>query len=173
VGGVAQAGKNPVVLGRVSGLYGVKGWVKIHSYTDPRESILRYSNWMICRDAGWQSVNVAEGKPHGKTLIARFDGVEDRDDAAGYVNADVAVERGELPETGEGEYYWSDLEGLRVVKQDGRLIGRVAYLLETGANDVLVVRDGSDEVLIPFVRGDVIKGVDLAGGVISVDWEWD
>jgi 16S rRNA processing protein RimM len=173
VGGVARAGKNPVVLGRVSGLYGVKGWVKIHSYTDPRESILRYSNWMIDCEAGWQSVQVAEGKPHGKTLIARFDGVEDRDAAAGYVNADVAVDRDELPDTGEGEYYWSDLEGLRVERQDGRLIGSVAYLLETGANDVLVVRDGDDEVLIPFVTGDVIKRVDLAGGVISVDWEWD
>ena len=162
-----------MVLGRVSGLYGVKGWVKIHSYTDPRESILRYSNWMIDRDAGWQTVHVAESRPHGKTLIARFDGVEDRDDAAGYVNADIAIDRGELPATGEGEYYWSDLEGLRVEGLDGRQFGRVAYLLETGANDVLVVRDGNDEVLIPFVTGDVIKGVDLAGGVISVDWEWD
>ena len=170
---MARAGKSPVVLGRVSGLYGVKGWVKIHSYTDPRESILRYTNWLIDVDDRWLSVNVAESRPHGKTLIARFDGVEDRDDAAAYVNADVGVDRGELPETGEDEYYWSDLEGLRVKRQDGRLIGRVAYLLETGANDVLVVRDGDDEVLIPFVTGDVIKGVDLAGGVISVDWDWD
>ena len=160
-------------MGRVSGLYGVKGWVKIHPYTDPRESILSYPNWMIERDAGWQAVQVAEGRPHGKTLIARFDGIEDRDGAAGYVNADVAVDRDELPDTGEGEYYWSDLEGLRVERQDGRLIGRVTYLLETGANDVIVVRDGNDEVLIPFVMGEVIKGVDLASGVICIDWEWD
>jgi 16S rRNA processing protein RimM len=170
---VAKSVTNPVVLGRVSGLFGVRGWVKIHSFTDPRDSILHYPNWLIQRDGCWQPVSVAEGRPHGKTLVVRFDGVEDRDGAAGYVNAELAVDRGELPETEEGEYYWSDLEGLTVKRQDGEVIGTVAYLLETGANDVLVIRDGKKEVLIPFITGDVIKDVDLAGGSIRVDWEWD
>ena len=170
---MAPETRNLVVLGRVSGLFGVKGWLKIHSHTSRRESIFRYPNWQIQRDGQWQPVDVAEGRPHGKTLIARFAGIGDRDAAASLVGADIAVDRNELPETGEGEYYWSDLEGLRVERQDGQPVGTVAYLLETGANDVLVVSDGESETLVPFVTGQVIKGVDLAAGVITVDWEWD
>lgn len=170
---MAQPETNRVVLGRVSGLFGVRGWVKIHSYTDPREAILDYPNWLIELDGCWQAVGVAEGRPHGKTLIVRFDGVDDRDAASSYVNAEVAVDRSALPETGEGEYYWSDLIGLRVERQDGDEIGRVASLLETGANDVLVVRGGEKEILIPFLTGKVIEEVDLVDGVIRVDWEWD
>lgn len=163
----------PVILGRVSGLFGVRGWVKIHSYTDPREAILEYPCWFIEIGDRWQPVERAAGKPHGKTIIARFDGVDDRDEAAGYVDARIAVERRALPDTGKDEYYWSDLEGLQVENKDGSVLGTVAHLLETGANDVLVVRDGDREVLIPFVTGEVIKDVDLASGVIRVDWEWD
>jgi 16S rRNA processing protein RimM len=170
---VAEPGANPVVLGRITGPFGVRGWLKIHSFTDPRDAILGYPGWMIGRGGGWEAVDVVEGRPHGKTLIVRLDGVGDRETAAGYVNAEVAVDRGELPETGEGEYYWADLEGLTVEGLDGRVIGKVAYLLETGANDVLVVRGGGKEVLIPFVKGSVIRNVDLAAGLIRVDWEWD
>jgi 16S rRNA processing protein RimM len=156
----------------VSGLYGVKGWIKVHSYTDPREAILDYKNWLLLRDEDRQSVRLAEGKRHGKTVIARFDGVDDRDDAAGYVGNEIGVPREQLPDTGRGEFYWTDLEGLQVVHSDGRALGKVAHLLATGANDVLVVR-GDQEILIPFVQGEVIKDVDLAAGVINVDWEWD
>jgi 16S rRNA processing protein RimM len=163
----------PVILGRVSGLFGVKGWVKVHSYTDPREAILNYPDWLIELDGRWQPLKVEEGKPHGKTVIARFEGVKDRDTAVEYMNAQIGVQRDNLPQTGDGEYYWSDLEGLSVVRKDGDVLGKVAYLLETGANDVLVVQEGDREVLIPFVTGDVIKEVDLAKGEISVDWEWD
>ena len=161
-----------MVLGRISGLYGVKGWIRVHSYTEPREAILEYKDWMLFRDSGQQAVKIAEGKLHGKTIIARIDGVDDRDDAAGYVGDDVAVPRERLPDTGRDEYYWADLEGLQVVHSDGRALGQVAYLLATGANDVLVV-NGDQEILIPFVSGRFIKDVDLAAGVISVDWEWD
>ena len=102
---MAQAEKNPVVLGRVSGLFGVRGWVKIYSYTDPREAILDYADWLIEQDAQWRPIAVAESKPHGKTLIARFDGVDDRDDAAGLIEARIGVSRDRLPATGQGEYY--------------------------------------------------------------------
>jgi len=162
----------PVILGQVTGLHGVKGWVKVHSYTDPREAILDYKDWLLVRDGDWQAVRVAEGKRHGKTVIARLEGVDDRDVAANYVDDEIGVPREQLPDTGRGEFYWADLEGLRVVHSDGRILGKVAYLLATGANDVLVVQ-GDQEVLIPFVQGEVIKDVDLAAGVINVDWEWD
>ncbi|MGI9262107.1 MAG: ribosome maturation factor RimM, partial [Woeseiaceae bacterium] len=136
-------------------------------------AILEYPNWLIEAENEWRSVVVAEGKPHGKTVVARLEGIEDRDAAAGLMQAMIGVARSELPVPLEGEYYWSDLEGLNVEKDNGELIGKVAYLIETGANDVLVVRKEDQELLVPFVTGDVIKDVDLAKGVIRVDWEWD
>jgi len=162
----------PVVLGRVSGLFGVRGWTKIHSYTDPREGILEYPDWLVEIDGAWRSLGVAEGKRHGKTVIVRFAGIDDRDAAAEYVDALVGIDRESLPDTNAGEYYWSDLEGLKVINRDGSLLGKVAYLLETGANDVLVVQEGDQEILIPFLKDDVIRDVDLTKGEISVDWEW-
>ncbi len=162
----------PIVLGRVSGLYGVKGWVKIHSFTDPREALLDYDGWQINQNGLWKDIKLAEGKRHGKTVIARFDGIADRDEAAVLIGGDIGVLRHSLPETDSNEFYWADLEGLRVDKEDGTTLGTVAYLLATGANDVLVVR-GDQEVLVPYVTDDVIKNVDLENGVIIVDWEWD
>jgi len=169
---VVVAVDKPVVLGRISGLFGVRGWVRIHSYTEPREGILDYAELLLERDGEWTPVRFVEGKRHGKTVVARLAGVEDRDEAATLVNLLVGVSREALPKTEEGLYYWSDLEGLQVVDTNGDALGRVAYLLETGANDVLVV-EGKQEILIPFITGEVIKEVDLATGVIKVSWEWD
>lgn len=162
----------PVILGRISGLFGVRGWVKVYSYTEPREAVLNYDRWLLGRKDGWQEATVAEGQRHGKTVIVRIDGYDDRDQAAGLVGSEIGVPREQLPETGTDQYYWSDLEGLRVIHRDGTELGKVAYLLETGANDVLVVK-GETERLIPFVMDKVILGVDLAKGEIRVDWEWD
>jgi 16S rRNA processing protein RimM len=164
---------DPVVLGRVSGPFGIRGWVKIFSYTDPKEGILDYPAWQIEKGGRWQPVSVAEGQPHGKTVIARFEGVEDRDAALDFMRADIGVFRKDMPEAGDERYYWSDLEGLRVEEQSGDTLGVVAYLLETGANDVMVIERDGKEILVPFVIGAVVKDVDLAGGVIRVDWEWD
>ena len=159
-------------MGRVSGLFGVKGWVKVYSYTQPREAILDYQYWYLKRDGAWHRFEVAEGKQHGKGIIARLDGVSDRDVAAELVDSDIAVDRADLPATEEGSFYWADLEGLKIVSSDGADFGRVAYLLETGSNDVLVTT-GKPERLIPFIMGEVIRDVDLAAGVITVDWEED
>jgi 16S rRNA processing protein RimM len=162
----------PVVLGRITGLFGVRGWVKVYSYTEPREAVLEYGRWLLAGQDGWQEAIVAEGQRHGKTIIARLDGYADRDQAAELVDTDIAVPRDELPETDKSEFYWSDLEGLTVVHRDGTVLGKVAYLLETGANDVMVL-EGERERLVPFVMDKVVLGVDLDKGVIDVDWEWD
>lgn len=162
----------PVVLGRIAGLFGVRGWVKVYSYTEPREAVLDYDRWLLSGKDGWREATVAEGQRHGKTIIARIDGYVDRDQAAELIGTEIAVRREALPATQTGEFYWSDLEGLRVVHRDGTELGSVAYLLETGANDVLVVQ-GERERLIPFVMDKVVLGVDLAAGRIDVDWEWD
>lgn len=156
----------------MSGLFGVKGWVKVYSYTQPREAILQYSSCYLKRDESWRAATIAEGQRHGKGVILRFDGIDDRDQAAEVLDSDIEVEREALPATGEGSYYWADLVGLQVLNRDGADLGQVAYLLETGANDVLVTT-ATPEQLIPFLHGEVILDVDLAEGVIHVDWETD
>ncbi len=163
---------DPVILGRITGIFGVRGWVKVFSYTEPREAILDYGRWLLSKDGGWREAKLAEGKRHGKTVIARIEGVNDRDEAETLIGIDIGVPREELPEAEAGHYYWADLEGLEVVRRDGSRVGTVAELLETGANDVMVVR-GEREILIPFVMDRVIVDVDLAEGVITVDWDWD
>lgn len=163
----------PVLLGRITGLFGVRGWVKVFSYTDPRDAVLSYGPWWLRRDGGdWRQVPLAEGRRHGRGVIARLEGYDDRDQAAALLEADIAVAPEALPEPPQGQYYWHELEGLEVVHRDGSRLGRVARVLETGANDVLVT-EGDRERLIPFVPGKVILDVDRANGVIHVDWEWD
>lgn len=142
------------------------------SYTQPREAILDYDHWFLQRDGAWQAATIAEGKRHGKSVVARLEGVDDRDQAVEFVGCDIAIQRDTLPGAEDGTYYWADLEGMQVVHRDGTELGRVAYLLETGANDVLVT-EGEQERLIPFIADRVILDVDFDKGVISVDWEWD
>ena len=170
------ASGEPVILGRISGLYGVRGWVRVFSYTEPGEALLGYPSWLLGTPGGWVERTVAEGRKQGKSLVARLLGTEDRDAASEWIGADIAVARESLPPAGNGEFYWTDLEGLQVRHRDGRILGRVAYMLATGANDVMVVQRGDEkkqELLIPFVPEMYILRVDIAEGVIDVDWEWD
>ena len=160
------------MLGRISGVFGVRGWVKVFSYTDPREALLEYESWLLGRKGEWRPAKVAEGQRHGKTVVVRIDGFDDRDQAATLIGTEIGVPRDELPDTEEGHYYWSDIEGLRVVRRDGLELGVLAYMLETGAHDVMVVQ-GEGERLIPFVKDEVVIDVDLGAGLIRVDWDWD
>lgn len=167
-------------MGRISGLYGVRGWVRVFSYTEPREALLDYRDCLLRRGDRWTPASLAEGRGQGKGLVARFDGIEDRDAAAAVVGAEIAVSRASLPEPDEGRYYWADLEGMRVRHTDGRILGRVSYMLATGAHDVMAVEpadqgsgNGAREILIPFVPGSSVLAVDTKEGVIDVDWEWD
>jgi len=169
---VTGASTQPVILGRIVGLFGIRGWVKVFSYTDPREAVLDYDHWLLRRGSGWQAAELAEGQRHGKGVIARLQGIDDRDAATELIGSDIAITREELPDPGAGRYYWADLEGMTVVRKDGTEIGKVAYVMETGANDVLVV-DGATERLIPFVPDKVVLDVDLAERRICVDWDWD
>ncbi len=161
-----------MVLGRVVGVFGVRGWVKVFSHTQPRDNILRYRPWWLAAEGGWRQVTLAAGQRHGKGLIAQLEGVTDRDAAQALVGRDIAIDRSQLPALPEGEYYWSDLIGLAVYGSGGVLLGRVASLLETGAHDVLVVQ-GERERLIPWAVPQVVKAVDLAAGRIDVDWAPD
>lgn len=160
-----------VVLGKVVGVHGVKGWIKIESFTRPREGIFEYGSWNLGTKEGWKTVEVSSGRPQGPGLVARLQGVSDRDQARSLIGAQIAISRDQLPPVDEDEVYWVDLEGCEVINRDGETLGIVSHLIETGANDVLVVRDGGER-LIPYV-GDFIDEVDLEAKVIRVDWDKD
>ncbi len=167
----AAAEKDPrwVILGRVTGLFGVRGWVKVFSHTSPRTNILEHQIWYLSREGRWEEIRLQAGRAHGKGVVAQLEGCDDRDRAAELIGADIAIPRDRLPQAGEGEFYWTDLEGLRVRTREGIDLGRVDHLLETGSNDVMVVK-GERERLIPFID-QVISAVDLDGGFITVDWD--
>jgi 16S rRNA processing protein RimM len=158
-----------VLLGRITGLFGVRGWVKVFSDTRPRENILNYSPWLVKRQGEWKEMALVEGRVHGPGIVARLQGYSDRDQAQALVGAEIAVQRRQLPPTKPGEHYWADLEGLRVVNLQGVELGTVSHLFETGANDVLVVT-GERERLLPYTR-HVIREVDLKARVLRVDWD--
>jgi len=161
-----------VALGRISGVYGVRGWVKVFSDTSPRCNIVSYSPWYLGGGGQWEAFEVLDGRAHGKGVVALLAGCSDRDQAAALVGREIAVRREQLPDPGVGEYYWADLEGLQVRTSAGVELGRVDHLFETGANDVLVVQ-GERERLIPYVWGDVVRSVDLESGLLVVDWDPD
>ncbi len=161
-----------VVLGRISGVYGVQGWVRVFSHTDPRQGILSYDPWFLGGAEQWEPCHVAEGRTQGKGVVVRLDGVVDREAAAQLMGREIAVPRSQLPQAGPGEYYWTDLQGLEVRTTNDLFLGVVDRLFETGANDVLVVR-GERERLIPYLPGQVVQRIDLSSGTITVDWDPD
>lgn len=176
-----------LVLGGISGVFGVKGWVKVFSETDPLENILSYSPWFVEVNKQWQAFKLVSGKKHGKAIIAQLEGVNDRDQAEALKRARIAINASQLPATSENEFYWRDLKGCQVLNQAGYEFGQVVDILETGANDVLVIHSETlkevnknskakskpMEFLIPYIWESVILKVDLEAGLIKVDWEPD
>jgi 16S rRNA processing protein RimM len=161
-----------VTLGRVSGVFGVKGWLKIRSYTEPHGNIAELDAWTLRLNGADRRFDVEDARSHGDGAIVKLRGVDDRERAREWVGAEVVVERERLPATAANEFYWADLEGLEVRTETGEVLGKVDHLLATGAHDVLVL-GGTRERLIPFVVGPVVKQVDLAAQVIVVDWSPD
>ncbi len=159
-----------ISVGKISGVFGVKGWVKVFSFTDPRENILTYSPWLLKKGDETKTVNVVDGQLQGKTIVAQLEVINDRDQAAGLMGWDVFITRDQLPKAAKGEYYWSELIGLAVETIDGVQLGVVDSLLETGANDVIIVQ-GDRERVIPFLQGQTVIKVDLDAGKIIVDWD--
>lgn len=157
-------------MGRVRAPHGLKGWVKIQPFTQEIEGLLDYPEWWLGTAGNWQQHRVAESAVHGTMVVARLDGITDREVAAGLRGRDVAVPRAAMPESREGEFYWSDLLNMEVSDRTATKLGVVAKILETGANTVLVVVQDDKEVLVPFIQ-DVIVSVDLKAGRLIVDWE--
>jgi 16S rRNA processing protein RimM len=167
-----------IQIGRVVAAYGLQGWLKVYSDTDPIDQILTYSPWLLRRGGKERQVEVNKGKTSGRGLIVLLDGVEDRNQAESMIGYEVWIDRSRLPALDEGDYYWHQLEGLQVITRSGAVLGRIDHLMETGTNDVMVVRPGTGSIddrerLIPFVQDEVVRDVNIETAVIVVAWEPD
>ncbi|MBS0968991.1 ribosome maturation factor RimM [Chimaeribacter arupi] len=167
----------PIVLGKMGSTYGIRGWLRVFSSTENAESIFDYQPWFIQQAGKWQLVELEDWKRHSQDLIIKVKGIDDRDAANLLTNCEIVVDSGQLPPLGEDDYYWKDLMGCQVITTTGYELGKVIDMMETGSNDVMVVRAnlkdafGMKERLVPFLHGQVIKKVDLTAQVIEVDWD--
>jgi 16S rRNA processing protein RimM len=165
-------GQRFVTLGRISGVQGIQGWVRVHSDTSPRENIVNYSPWYLEYGGKRERRKVNAGRRQGKGVVAKLAGCNDRNAAEALIGAVIRIPRSQLPQTAPGEFYWADLIGLRVETLDGVDLGRIDQLFETGANDVIVVQ-GERERLVPYIWEQVVREVDLEAGLMRVDWDPD
>ena len=161
-----------ILLGRVAGDFGVRGELKLLSWTDPRDAIFKYQPWILRAGESEREVSGVRGRDTGKLLVATFPGIESREQAEALKGSEIWVSRSQLPPPKPGEYYWVDLEGLSVQTVEGVVLGTVSHLFDTGANPVLVI-SGDRERLVPFVSDQYVKSVDFDAGLIVVDWDPD
>jgi len=160
--------QNKIILGRLGTVHGVQGWIKLHSFTHPSSNILNHiQDWQI-KDPQWTPLPIEKHKAHGDGYVIKIKGIDDREIAKRFTNKDIAIERDLLPETQPNEYYWSDLEGLSVITQEGVTLGKIDHLMNSGANDILVVK-GDRKRLLPFLKHVIVK-VDMEAQQIIVDW---
>lgn len=169
---------NEIRLGSINGTHGLKGWVKVYSYTDPLAAILDYTPWILRRGGVDKKVTIKEGQTSGKRLLVQLDGVETQEQAEKLIGSEVHVNSESMPDLEDGQFYWFQLEGLAVKTGGGEVLGKIDHMLETGANDVMVVEPTDDSIdkqqrLIPYLEGDVVKQVDQEARVVTVDWDVD
>jgi 16S rRNA processing protein RimM len=166
-----------VVLGKIVSVHGVKGSVKVYSFTEPLTNVLNYPRWTLRREGEVKQVELAGGRLQGKVLVATLKGLDDREVARTFAGFEICVPRSELPDLSDGDFYWYQLEGLKVIDQNGQLLGKVDHLFETGANDVMVVKPCIDsldgrERMLPYTEQCVLS-IDLSAGEMRVDWDAD
>ena len=170
-----------VPVGTVGRAHGVRGWVRIRSDMEPAEDLLRHGTWLVERAGAWRPLAVRSAWPQGSALIAHFEGIEDRGAAAALAGSRIGLPRDAFPDLDDGRYYWTDLIGLEVVDEAGEPLGVVREMIETGANDVMVIRRCGEspskrtagDRIVPFLTGEVVRDVDLAAGRIRVSWRFD
>lgn len=184
---MVEADKQPksplVTVGEITSVYGVKGWVKVRSFTSPSENLFSYAPLFLKTKHGVKEIEIDEYRPQGKGLAAHIVGIDDRDVAQALCRSDIAIRQEQLPELEDEEFYWHQLIGLTVTSVfDGqsKVLGKVVRLMETGANDVLVVKGDpatgsldAKERLIPYVPEQYVLDIDLAASAITVDWDPD
>ncbi|MBU2870026.1 ribosome maturation factor RimM [Colwellia sp. E2M01] len=169
--------EDQIILGKVGAVYGIKGWLKIHSFTDEPEAILDYFPWSLKLGNNTQTVEITDWRKHNKVLIVKVAGIDDRDDAQVFVGSEILTNAASLPQLSQDDFYWRDLIGMSVVTNKGYDLGVVADMMETGANDVLVVKAnlndgfGKKERLIPYLFEQVVESVSIENKQICVDWD--
>lgn len=168
---------HPIIFGKLGIAYGIRGWLKVFSSTEHAESIFNYQPWFIQRSDQWQHIALEDWKHHNKDIIVKLIGVDDRDTATLLTNFEITVDSDQLPKLDNNEYYWKDLMGCHVVTLQGYDLGTIVDMIETGSNDVMVIKANLKDAfsikerLVPFLDGQVIKKVDLNSKLIKVDWD--
>ncbi|MFA5676899.1 MAG: ribosome maturation factor RimM [Pseudomonas sp.] len=165
-----------LVLGKIVSVHGLRGAVKVYSHTQPLDNVLNYPEWTLRKGREQRQVPVVNGRVQGRVLVVQLKGLADREAALELVGWEICVPQSELPELSEGEYYWHQLVGLQVVTLEGQLLGRIDHLLETGSNDVMVVKPCAGSIdqrerLLPYLPDLYVKRIDLTEGVMQVDWD--
>lgn len=174
-----SSNQQPVVLGKLGSCHGIKGWLKITAYTDSVEGIFDYSPWLIKENGEWREVKVIQWRYQGKAVVAELEGVTTRERAQMLTNCEIGILPEQMNDLPEDEFYWRDLIGCEVINTNGYNMGVVEQIVETGSNDVLLVKAnakdsfGKVERMLPFVPGQFILKVDVQGKQILVDWDPD
>lgn len=172
-----EKNKAYIPIGKIGAPYGIKGWLKIQTYTEFSLNILDYQPWYIAQGNDWEMLNDVKGRLHGQTVIVKFPHIDTPEKARLLTGKIIAVPRDHFPALSKDEYYWTDLEGLSVINKNGEVLGKVIYLMESGAHDVLVIREQEKpstkckEIAIPYLPGKVILKVDLLAQEIHINWE--
>ena len=160
-----------VFIGKVTGVHGIKGWLKIQSFSSPPENILNYPSWIIANQGLEDFYLIEQGKKLNNKIIVKLEKIDDRTTAEFLINSKIQILRSDLPKLTNESYYWSDLEGLNVLNSEDNMIGKIESLIETGANDVMVInRSKNKRVLIPFVMHEIIKEVNIELNFVKVAW---
>ena|SRR3990167_2113800 len=160
-----------VIVGKIGSTYGVQGWLKVTSFTETMPQILNYRPWYLESGNGWDIVQVQSGHVHGHNILIKLDGCDTPEQARLFTGKKIAIQHSQLPVLAKNEYYWADLIDLSVINQDGQLLGKVIYLMATGANDVIVIKHNGKELAIPYLPNTVVTQIDLVNRMIHVNWE--
>ncbi len=160
-----------IYLGKITGVHGVKGWLKIQSFSSPPENILNYPQWIINNQGEEDFYSIEKGRKQNNKIVVKLEKIDDRNTAESLINSKIQILRSDLPKLPNENYYWSDLVGLSVLNSEEKVIGKIESLIETGANDVMVIKTAKDKrVLVPFVMHEIIKEVNVELNYIKIDW---
>lgn len=162
---------NPIIIGSFGKTFGVRGWIKINSFTSPKRNIIDFKPWLIQKNNSWEEICIESSKEHSNNIIVKLSNCNSPEEAQNFTNAKIAIWQKQLPKLQTNEYYWIDIIGLKVINLQEVVLGVVQDLMATGANDVLIVT-GDRKRLIPYIS-NIILSVDLAKKIIQVDWERD
>ncbi len=164
-----QQDNKKLLIGKINGFFGIKGWVKIFSYTEPKVNILSYQPWWLFEDDSWKSYKILDGREQSKTIVVQLEGVNDRNQSQKFIGRDIYIDKSQLPELTDGQFYWHELTGFHVINLEKVELGKVDYLVDTGANHVLVVK-GDKEHWIPYIEPFLVS-IEKDTKKIIVDWD--